>query len=200
MCGVSTSLRFPGQLNGFVRLCQPSVTDPHFPFSDLRKLGMNLIPFPRVRTYMSYISFFLTTSLASLPNAQLCAHIQQCFSIVPRHLYSWTDKSVRIIFSSSLLLRKPLLASTGCSIARIYWLLVILVLGMFLTNLPSIHIDNVNSRYLTAATIFRGNVSSREAEASLFRRIEKSLYEHRALGCGPWPSNTEFSTLCWVSR
>ena len=32
MCGVSTSLRFPGQLNG-----------------DLRKLGMNLVPFPRVR-------------------------------------------------------------------------------------------------------------------------------------------------------
>lgn len=31
MCGVSTSLRFPGQLNG-----------------DLRKLGMNLIPFPRL--------------------------------------------------------------------------------------------------------------------------------------------------------
>ncbi|KAG6849284.1 hypothetical protein H0H93_009765 [Arthromyces matolae] len=30
MCGVSTSLRFPGQLNG-----------------DLRKLGMNLVPFPR---------------------------------------------------------------------------------------------------------------------------------------------------------
>ena len=31
MCGVSTSLRFPGQLNG-----------------DLRKLAMNLVPFPRV--------------------------------------------------------------------------------------------------------------------------------------------------------
>lgn len=31
MCGVSTSLRFPGQLNG-----------------DMRKLAMNLIPFPRV--------------------------------------------------------------------------------------------------------------------------------------------------------
>ncbi|KAF8645869.1 hypothetical protein AX16_007527 [Volvariella volvacea WC 439] len=31
MCGVSTSLRFPGQLNG-----------------DLRKLGMNLVPFPRL--------------------------------------------------------------------------------------------------------------------------------------------------------
>ncbi|KAL4258716.1 Tubulin beta-2 chain [Pleurotus pulmonarius] len=35
MCGVSTSLRFPGQLNG-----------------DLRKLGMNLIPFPRLHFLM----------------------------------------------------------------------------------------------------------------------------------------------------
>ena len=36
MCGVSTSLRFPGQLNG-----------------DLRKLAMNLIPFPRVSLLVS---------------------------------------------------------------------------------------------------------------------------------------------------
>lgn len=35
MCGVSTSLRFPGQLNG-----------------DLRKLAMNLVPFPRVGTFL----------------------------------------------------------------------------------------------------------------------------------------------------
>ncbi|KAJ7183277.1 beta-tubulin 2 [Mycena filopes] len=41
MCGVSTSLRFPGQLNG-----------------DLRKLGMNLIPFPRLHFLMpSYAPF-----------------------------------------------------------------------------------------------------------------------------------------------
>jgi tubulin beta len=44
MCGVSTSLRFPGQLNG-----------------DLRKLGMNLIPFPRVRAI--YILGCLPVSL-----------------------------------------------------------------------------------------------------------------------------------------
>ncbi|EGO24882.1 hypothetical protein SERLADRAFT_468815 [Serpula lacrymans var. lacrymans S7.9] len=42
MCGVSTSLRFPGQLNG-----------------DLRKLGMNLIPFPRLHFLMpSYAPFY----------------------------------------------------------------------------------------------------------------------------------------------
>ncbi|KAI0709936.1 beta-tubulin 2 [Earliella scabrosa] len=42
MCGVSTSLRFPGQLNG-----------------DLRKLAMNLIPFPRLHFLMpSYAPLF----------------------------------------------------------------------------------------------------------------------------------------------
>jgi len=42
MCGVSTSLRFPGQLNG-----------------DLRKLGLNLVPFPRLHFLMpSYGPFY----------------------------------------------------------------------------------------------------------------------------------------------
>ncbi|PIL29829.1 hypothetical protein GSI_08036 [Ganoderma sinense ZZ0214-1] len=42
MCGVTTSLRFPGQLNG-----------------DLRKLAMNLIPFPRLHFLMpSYAPFY----------------------------------------------------------------------------------------------------------------------------------------------
>ncbi|PAV16671.1 beta-tubulin 2 [Pyrrhoderma noxium] len=42
MCGVSTSLRFPGQLNG-----------------DFRKMGMNLVPFPRLHFLMpSYAPFF----------------------------------------------------------------------------------------------------------------------------------------------
>lgn len=49
MCGVSTSLRFPGQLNGSVisphQLCFPALKSLA---SDLRKLGMNLVPFPRV--------------------------------------------------------------------------------------------------------------------------------------------------------
>ncbi|KAI1797411.1 beta-tubulin 2 [Ganoderma leucocontextum] len=42
MCGVTTSLRFPGQLNG-----------------DLRKLAMNLVPFPRLHFLMpSYAPFY----------------------------------------------------------------------------------------------------------------------------------------------
>ena len=49
MCGVSTSLRFPGQLNGYV-LCngRHDVHELTVPCRDLRKLAMNLIPFPRV--------------------------------------------------------------------------------------------------------------------------------------------------------
>ncbi|KAI0833676.1 beta-tubulin 2 [Trametes gibbosa] len=48
MCGVSTSLRFPGQLNG-----------------DLRKLAMNLIPFPRLHFLMpSYAPFYNPNSKA----------------------------------------------------------------------------------------------------------------------------------------
>jgi len=42
MCGISTTLRFPGQLNG-----------------DLRKLALNLVPFPRLHFLMpSYAPFF----------------------------------------------------------------------------------------------------------------------------------------------
>ena len=48
MCGVTTSLRFRGQLNGCVWIfwsSRPLLTPQT---SDLRKLAMNLIPFPRV--------------------------------------------------------------------------------------------------------------------------------------------------------
>ncbi|KAI0648941.1 beta-tubulin 2 [Trametes meyenii] len=60
MCGVTTSLRFPGQLNG-----------------DVRKLAMNLVPFPRLHFLMpSYAPFydpkaraFLRLSVRDLTNA-----------------------------------------------------------------------------------------------------------------------------------
>ncbi|KJA20575.1 hypothetical protein HYPSUDRAFT_43088 [Hypholoma sublateritium FD-334 SS-4] len=98
LCGVSTSLRFPGQLNG-----------------DLRKLGMNLVPFPRLHFLMpSYAPFFdpkakqfERTSIAELTKA--------------------------------LFDRKNLLVAC----------------------------DPRFGRYLTAATIFRGNISSREAEVAV---------------------------------
>lgn len=95
MCGVSTSLRFPGQLNG-----------------DLRKLALNLIPFPRLHFLMpSYAPF-------THPNSQAF------------HKTSVPD------LISSLFDRKNLLVAA----------------------------DPRYGRYLTVATIFRGNVSSSEAE------------------------------------
>lgn len=48
MCGVSTSLRFPGQLNGYVDCFFESPPSHTILPSDLRKLALNLIPFPRV--------------------------------------------------------------------------------------------------------------------------------------------------------
>ncbi|KIM39353.1 hypothetical protein M413DRAFT_447286 [Hebeloma cylindrosporum] len=98
MCGVSTSLRFPGQLNG-----------------DLRKLGMNLVPFPRLHFLMpSYAPFYD-------PKAK---HFEK--NSVPE-------------LTKALFDRKNLLVAC----------------------------DPRFGRYLTAATIFRGNISSREAEVAV---------------------------------
>ncbi|KZT20480.1 beta-tubulin 2 [Neolentinus lepideus HHB14362 ss-1] len=93
MCGVSTSLRFPGQLNG-----------------DLRKLGLNLVPFPRLH--------FLMPSYA--PFNDMKAKAFQRISV---------DDLTRELFD-----RRNLLVAC----------------------------DPRFGRYLTAATIFRGKISSRE--------------------------------------
>ncbi|TFK50215.1 beta-tubulin 2 [Heliocybe sulcata] len=98
LCGVSTSLRFPGQLNG-----------------DLRKLGLNLVPFPRLH--------FLMPSYA--PFHDMKAKAFQRVSV---------DDLTRELFD-----RRNLLVAC----------------------------DPRFGRYLTAATIFRGKVSSREAEYSI---------------------------------
>jgi len=73
LSGVSTSLRFPGQLNGWVSI-QNMKSILTFLTRDLRKLCMNLIPFPRVRRGFLCTHSFRTMEplLASLPYAQLC--------------------------------------------------------------------------------------------------------------------------------
>lgn len=63
MCGVSTSLRFPGQLNGYL-ITTLLHTCFLMTFSDLRKLGLNLVPFPRVRIFV-YVKRVLLTLLYS---------------------------------------------------------------------------------------------------------------------------------------
>lgn len=105
MCGVSTSLRFPGQLNG-----------------DLRKLGLNLIPFPRLH--------FLMPSYAPFQDLKT---------------QSFTRSSVAEL-TSALFDRRNLLV--GC--------------------------DPRYGRYLTAATIFRGPISSREAEYTVLDLQKKN--------------------------
>ncbi|ESK95888.1 beta-tubulin 2 tubb2 [Moniliophthora roreri MCA 2997] len=95
MCGVSTSLRFPGQLNG-----------------DLRKLSMNLVPFPRLH--------FLMPSYAPIYNPNAQAYQGNSISELTQAVFD----------------RRNLLVAC----------------------------DPRFGRYLTAATIFRGNVASREAE------------------------------------
>lgn len=107
MCGVSTSLRFPGQLNG-----------------DLRKLGMNLIPFPRLH--------FLMPSYAPIihPNSKSFQKVS-----VPELISAMFD-------------RKNLLVAA----------------------------DPRFGRYLTVATIFRGKVSSSEAERGVMELQKKSSH------------------------
>ncbi|KAG9316066.1 beta-tubulin [Chiua virens] len=105
MCGVSTSLRFPGQLNG-----------------DLRKLSMNLIPFPRLHFLMpSYAPFYD-------PKARAFQKLS-----VPE-------------LTASLFDRRNLLVAS----------------------------DPRFGRYLTAACIFRGKVSSNEAETSVAQLQRKN--------------------------
>ncbi|KAN0138797.1 beta-tubulin 2 [Lactarius tabidus] len=107
MCGVSTSLRFPGQLNG-----------------DLRKLSLNLIPFPRLH--------FLAPSYAPFYDAKA-----QSF-----HRVSVPD------LTTALFDRKNLLVAC----------------------------DPRFGRYLTAATIFRGKISSREAEYTVQQLQQKNSH------------------------
>ncbi|KAI0059253.1 beta-tubulin 2 [Artomyces pyxidatus] len=122
MCGVSTSLRFPGQLNG-----------------DLRKLALNLIPFPRLH--------FLCPSYAPFSDPKA-----QSF-----HRTSVPD------LTSALFDRRNLLVAC----------------------------DPRYGRYLTAATIFRGKVSSREHSAvGLIKPDSLPLYR--------WIPDNVSVTLCSV--
>jgi len=106
MTGISTSFRFPGQLNG-----------------DMRKMALNLIPFPRMH--------FLTPSVAPLTS-----------------------------FGSK--------AYQSLSVPE-------LVAGLFDRKNALVACDPTHGRYLTAATIFRGKISSQEAERAVQQlQVKKS--------------------------
>ncbi|CEL62525.1 Tubulin beta-2 chain OS=Suillus bovinus GN=TUBB2 PE=2 SV=1 [Rhizoctonia solani AG-1 IB] len=105
MTGVSTTFRFPGQLNG-----------------DMRKMAMNLIPFPRMH--------FLTPSVAPLNSISSQAY---------------DSLSVQEL-TNSFFDRKNTLVACNPSFGR----------------------------YLTAATIYRGNITSQEAQTAVQQLTTKN--------------------------
>ncbi|KAF8318992.1 tubulin-domain-containing protein [Clavulina sp. PMI_390] len=125
MAGVSTSLRFPGQLN-----------------SDLRKLAMNLVPFPRLH--------YLAPSYAPLDD------------IKNRNYSALTTAEL----TASIFDRKNMLCAINPSMGK----------------------------YLTAATIYRGKIASRDAEAAVhdIQRKQSSLFVEYI------PDNVS-TTLCSVA-
>ncbi|KAI0703780.1 Tubulin/FtsZ, GTPase domain-containing protein [Cytidiella melzeri] len=122
MCGISTSLRFPGQLNG-----------------DLRKLGLNLVPFPRLH--------FLMPSYAPFYNP---------------HDKAFQRMSVPDL-TQAMFDRKNLLVAC----------------------------DPRFGRYLTAATIFRGDISSREHSVGDLQRKNSAQFVE-------WIPDNVSVTLCTV--
>ncbi|CAE6522863.1 unnamed protein product [Rhizoctonia solani] len=124
MTGVSTTFRFPGQLNG-----------------DMRKMALNLIPFPRMH--------FLSPSVAPLTTLGSQAY---------------QSRSVQEL-TNSLFDRKNTLVACNPSFGR----------------------------YLTAAAIYRGNISSKEAQTAV-----QQLYTKNSASFVDWiPDNISLS-LCDV--
>ncbi|KAJ1959475.1 Tubulin beta chain (Beta tubulin) [Dipsacomyces acuminosporus] len=108
MAGVTTSLRFPGQLN-----------------ADLRKLAVNMIPFPRLH--------FLLSGIAPLTASQIKSY---------RHI-TVPDLCQQMYSSSNML----------------------------------VDTDPRHGRYLTCATMFRGKVSVKECEDTIWNYTEKHSSE-----------------------
>ncbi|KAJ1936953.1 alpha-tubulin, partial [Kickxella alabastrina] len=105
MSGVTTSLRFPGQLN-----------------ADLRKLAVNMVPFPRLH--------FLMSGIAPLTSAQTMSY---------RHV-TVPDLCQQMYDSQNML----------------------------------VNCDPRHGRYLTCATMFRGRVSVKECEDTIWNYAEKN--------------------------
>ncbi|KAJ8469323.1 hypothetical protein ONZ45_g16927 [Pleurotus djamor] len=124
MCGVSTSLRFPGQLNG-----------------DLRKLGMNLVPFPRLH--------FLGPSYAPLYDPKARQFQKQAIPELVQQLFD----------------RRNLLVAC----------------------------DPRFGRFLTAATIFRGKISSRDVDVAI-----RDLQTKNSAQFVEWIPDNVSSSLCSV--
>ena len=105
MSGVTCSFRFPGQIN-----------------SDIRKMMVNLVPFPRLKYFMASHAPITATGDDSEKNHNVIELVQEIFN--------------------------------------------------FYNSMPDINIGK--GKYLTASTIFRGKLSTKEVEKTLISIKEKT--------------------------
>jgi tubulin beta len=89
MAGVTASLRFPGKLNG-----------------DLRKLGVNLVPFPRLHFFLISQAPLQSKDNQSYSLVTVQELMNQCFS--PRNFYSNVKPDDGKYMTASLLFRGPM--------------------------------------------------------------------------------------------
>ena len=143
---------------------------------DLRKLAMNLIPFPRVSTYPS-----------NAPNLSFTYLCQQLHFLMPSYAPFYDPRAVKYEKNSVPELTKAYVALSfhlndihpshsvqsirpqkpPRSLRPSFWVSPPPYLRALLTVR---HLANT-SRYLTAATIFRGNISSREVSHAVMSLV-----------------------------
>jgi tubulin beta len=89
MAGVTASLRFPGKLNG-----------------DLRKLGVNLVPFPRLHFFLISQAPLSSNDNKAYQLVNVQELLNQCFS--PRNFFSNVKPDDGKYMTASLLFRGPM--------------------------------------------------------------------------------------------
>ena len=82
--GVTTSLRFPGQLN-----------------ADLRKLSVNMVPFPRLHFFVPGFAPLVAASCqqyASLSVPELTQQVEYLFMVLRNYLLRQLDQKTHAVF------------------------------------------------------------------------------------------------------
>ncbi len=131
MAGVTCCLRFPGQLN-----------------SDLRKLGVNLIPFPRLHFFQIGFAPLGSPASSAYRKVSLRAFKKKCHFVLFVFL---TDIFHNIQVSVGDLTQQIFQASNMMAAA-----------------------DPRNGRYLTASALFRGQVSTKDVEDEMLKVQNKN--------------------------
>ena len=145
---------------------------------DLRKLGMNLVPFPRVRFLQPLLPSWTNRNLYSCTSWCPAMHLSTTRRRSTSRIILWPSWLKRMsspffyvfifrIYISLLQFIRPQ------KLARRLWSSFWVCHAIQLLNfIPTLTFSTSTlSRYLTAATIFRGNISSREVSVSDYAQM-----------------------------